>query len=178
MRRITSAFQSGPLLPGISMLVVGVMTAALTGWAVLTADGRVPEPAQPGAITAPPSVAAHVLAPQGVQEALVNTLERQQILLESLTARLETRSRELELVRAELQAVTTRLAMPAHAPTPKPDPADPISDTGRLAALESEQARLEASRGEINRRIASSQSFIAEAHTLMSFTQAKAPAGS
>jgi hypothetical protein len=172
MRRLTSAFQSGPSLPGMRMLVIGVLTAALAGWVVLSADGRVPEPSQPDVISAPPTVAAHVLAPHGVQEALVNTLERQRILLESLTARLETRTVELELVRAELQTLTTQVAMAAHVPLRKPNPGDPVPDTGRLAALESEQARLEASRGEINRRIASTQSCIIEAQTLMSFTQA------
>ncbi len=156
----------------------GALTAALGGWVVLSADGRVPDPAETPAITAPPTVAAHVVAPLGVQEALVNSLERQNVLLESLRARLETRTRELELVRIEITALAARLAMPPHAPTLKPAPGDPLPDPNHLAALHSEQARLEASRGEINRRIASTESYIAEANSLMSFTAAAPQPGS
>ncbi|KJS42803.1 MAG: hypothetical protein VR70_03570 [Rhodospirillaceae bacterium BRH_c57] len=151
--------------------MIGALTAALGGWVVLSANGRVPDPAETPAITAPPTVAAHVMAPFGVQETLVNSLERQTVVLESLRARLETRARELELVRIEIKALAARLDMPPHAPTIKPAPGDPLPDSNQLAVLQSEEARLEASRGEINRRIASTESYIAEATSLMSFNR-------
>lgn len=178
MRKLTSAFQSGPLLPGGRTLLIGVLSAAVGGWVVLSANGRVPDPAETPAITAPPTVAAHVVAPLGVQEALVNSLERQNVLLESLRARLETRTRELELVRIEITALAARLAMPAHVPTLKPAPGAPLPDPSHLAALQNEQARLEASRGEINRRIASTENYIAEANNLMSFNGTEPQPGS
>lgn len=169
MRKFRSAFQTGPLLPGIRTLVVGAVTASAAGWFILSADGRSPSAAETPAITAPPTVAAHVAAPEGVQEALANTLERQVVLLESLRGRLETRTRELALVRAEIQTVNAQIARAPHVPARKPNPGDPVPTTDRMAALESEQARLEAERGEINRRIASAESFIAEARNLISF---------
>lgn len=172
MRKFTSAFQTGPLLPGMRTLVAGAITAGLAGWLIVSASGRVPDAApETPAITAPPTVAAHVAAPPGVQEALENTLERQQVLLESLRARLETRHRELELVRGEIEDLTARLLLPAHVPPRKPTPGDPLPSPNRLASLEAEQARLEADRGEINRRIAATESFIVEARSLMTFAK-------
>ncbi|MGC2856387.1 hypothetical protein ACM64Y_13015 [Novispirillum sp. DQ9] len=173
MRRFTSAFQTGPLLPGVRTLVAGGVTAVLAGWLIVAANGRVPDPATTApAISAPPTVAAHVVAPPGVQEALSNTLARQMVLLESLRARLETRTRELELVRVELRDLAAVLAQPAHVPPRKPMPGDPLPSTDRRVVLESEQARLEADRGEINRRIATTEAFIAEARSLMTFSSA------
>lgn len=172
MRKFTSAFQTGPLLPGMRTLAVGAVSAAVAGWLIVSASGRVPDTAsETPAITAPPTVAAHVAAPPGVQEALENTLERQRVLLESLRARLETRRQELELVRAEIEDLSAVLLLPAHVPPRKPAPGDPLPSPDRLARLEAEQARLEADRGEINRRIAAAESFIVEARSLMTFSK-------
>lgn len=167
MRRVVSAFHSGPGLPSGGIFLAGVACVGVLGWIVIGSDGRTRDDVATLLRSAPPAVAAQAAAPHGVHAALEATVGRQDALLSEFRARQAAQAADLMRLHAEIKALRSHLEAPPNLPLRKPAADAPFPDPDRLSALEAQAAALAASTKDLDRRLHETDAFVAQARALL-----------